>query len=168
MHPGLAEEFEKLALISASPVPVLLGGESGVGKEVVAAALHWHVQVEGLTVDRADVRGRSQRPHGFGVEALQGAFTLWNQQADRAVVITAELLDISVGSPEAPVRGSGVFVGGHGDWNGKADGGTPRVSTLRTGRVVTDGRIPAGTPDLITVQAAVGESVTLKCTTCRR
>ncbi len=108
-----------------------------------------HVQVEGLTIDRADVRGRSERPHGFGVEALQGAFTLWNRQADQAVVITAELLDISVGSPEAPVRGSGVFVGGHGDWNGKADGGTLRVSTLRTGRVVTDGRIPAGTPDLI-------------------
>jgi hypothetical protein len=123
-----------------------------------------HVQVEGLTIDRADVRGRSQRPHGFGVEALQGAFTLWNQQADRDVVITAELLDISAGSPEAPVRGSGVFVGGHGDWNGKADGGTLRVSTLRTGPVVTDGRIPAGTPDLISggvfvISGAVVENV---------
>ncbi|MEU1791906.1 hypothetical protein ABZ553_39740 [Streptomyces sparsogenes] len=108
-----------------------------------------HVQVEGLTVEAADVRGRVERPHGFGVDALQGAFTLWNQQPDSAVEITAELLDVAAGSTDRPVRGSGVFVGGHGDWNGAADGGTVRVSMLRTGEIHTDGGIPAGTPDLI-------------------
>jgi hypothetical protein len=108
-----------------------------------------HVLVDGLTIDRADVRGRSERPHGFGVEALQGAFTLWNRQADPDVVITAELLNISAGSADAPVRGSGVFVGGHGNRDGMADGGTVRVTTLRTGEIHADGRIPPGTPDLI-------------------
>jgi hypothetical protein len=108
-----------------------------------------HVLVRGLHVARADVRGRMRRPHGFGVDALQGAFTLWNRQADPAVVITAELLDISAGSAEAPVRGSGVFVGGHGDWNGKGDGGTLRVSALSTGDITSDGGIASGTPDLI-------------------
>lgn len=108
-----------------------------------------HVQVEGLTVLSADVRGRAERPRGFGVEALQGAFTLWNRQRARDVVLTAELLDISAGSAARPVRGSGVFVGGHGDWNGAPDGGSVQVSTLRTGEVHTDGGIPAGTPDLI-------------------
>ncbi|MGA7172946.1 MAG: hypothetical protein WBR23_01365 [Candidatus Dormiibacterota bacterium] len=108
-----------------------------------------HLQVEGLRIDSADVRGRVDRPRGFGVEALQGAFTLWNQQPDAAVRITAELLDISVGSLQAPIRGSGVFVGGHGDWNGIGDGGTTKISLLRTGEIHTDGGIPAGTPDLI-------------------
>ena len=108
-----------------------------------------HLQVERLTIDRADVRGRVERPRGFGVEALQGAFTLWNRQADGAVVLTAELLDISVGSADSPVHGSGVFVGGHGNWDGGADGGTVLVSMLRTGEVHADGRIPSGTPDLI-------------------
>lgn len=108
-----------------------------------------HVQVEGLTVERADVRGRVDRPHGFGVEALQGAFTLWNRQADPDVVITAELLDISVGSAASPVRGSGVFVGGHGNWDGAGDGGTVTVPLLRTGEIHTHGGIPVGTPDLI-------------------
>ncbi|MDI3403284.1 hypothetical protein [Streptomyces cavernicola] len=108
-----------------------------------------HVQVAGLAVEAADVRGRMERPHGFGVDALQGAFTLWNQQPDSAVEITAELLDVAAGSADRPVRGSGVFVGGHGDWNGAADGGTVRVSMLRTGEIHTDGGIPAGTPDLI-------------------
>lgn len=108
-----------------------------------------HVRVEGLTVEAADVRGRAERPHGFGVDALQGAFTLWNQQPDSAVEITAELLDVAAGSAGRPVRGSGVFVGGHGDRDGAADGGTVRVPLLRTGEIHTDGGIPAGTPDLI-------------------
>lgn len=57
-----------------------------------------HVHVEGLQIDRADVRGRSRRPHGFGVEALQGALTVWNLQPDPAVIITAQL-------PSAPTGG---------------------------------------------------------------
>jgi hypothetical protein len=77
-----------------------------------------HVRVDGLTVAAAEVRGRVERPPGFGVDALQGGFTLWNQQPDPAVEITAELLDLAAGDTEHPVRGSGVFVGGHGDWNG--------------------------------------------------
>lgn len=108
-----------------------------------------HVAVNGLVVEAADVRGRVERPHDFGVDALQGAFTLWNQQSDPAVEITAELLGLSAGSADRPVRGSGVFVGGHCDWDGAADGGTMRVSMLRTGEIHTDGGIPAGTPDLI-------------------
>jgi len=46
------------------------------------------------------------------------------------------------------VRGSGVVVGGHGDWDGHGDGGTLRISSLRTGAVHTDGGVPTGTPDL--------------------
>jgi hypothetical protein len=108
-----------------------------------------HVQIEGLTVLAADVRGRPLRPHGFGVEALQGALTVWNRQPDPVVTITAEVLDVAVGSPEEPVRGSGVFVAGHGDWAGRADGGILSVGQLRTGEIYTDGGIPEGTPDLI-------------------
>jgi hypothetical protein len=123
-----------------------------------------HVVVDGLHVERADVRGRAVRPHGFGVEALQGGFTLWNRQADDSVAITADLRGISAGSPDSPVRGSGVFVGGHGDWDGHGDGGTLRVSSLRTGEIHTDGGIPAGTPDLISggvfvISGAVVEEV---------
>jgi len=108
-----------------------------------------HVEVDGLVVASADVRGRPDRPHGFGVDALQGAFTLWNRQPDPAVRITARLTGISAGSADEPVRGSGVFVAGHGDWSGQADGGRVDVDTLRTGPIVTDGGIEPGTPDLI-------------------
>lgn len=108
-----------------------------------------HVQAENVRVITADVRGRFHRPHGFGVDALQGGFTLWNRQADPEVKLTAELLDISAGTEAEPVYGSGIFVGGHGDQDGHGDGGTVHVTQLRTGEVHTDGAIPAGTPDLI-------------------
>jgi hypothetical protein len=108
-----------------------------------------HVEVDGLVVASADVRGRADRPHGFGVDALPGAFTLWNRQPDPAVVITARLDGISTGSLDAPVRGSGVFVAGHGDRAGTAEGGRVEADLLRTGPIVTNGGIEPGTPDLI-------------------
>jgi hypothetical protein len=108
-----------------------------------------HVHVDGLVVASADVRGRPDRQHGFGVDALQGAFTLWNRQPDPSVRITASLTGLSAGTTDSPVRGSGIVVAGHGDWSGRADGGTVEIDLLRTGPVVTDGGIEPGTPDLI-------------------
>lgn len=95
-----------------------------------------HIGIDGLTVETADVRGRATRPRGFGVERLQGAVTIWNRQADPAVTVSAELLDVSAGTSDEPVAGSGVLVGGHGDWSGKPDGGTVRVSRMTTGEIV--------------------------------
>jgi hypothetical protein len=108
-----------------------------------------HVEVDGLAVASADLRGRADRPHGFGVDAMQGGFTLWNRQPDPAVRITASLKGITAGATESPIRGSGVFVAGHGDRARGADGGLVDVDMLRTGPVITDGGIGPGTPDLI-------------------
>lgn len=107
------------------------------------------ISAENVWVESADVRGRFDRPHGFGVDALQGAFTVWNRQADPAVRINARLTNISVGTDTSPVRGSGVFVGGHGDRSGHGDGGSLEIDLLTTGDIFTDGGIPSGTPDLI-------------------
>ncbi|HET7787436.1 MAG TPA: sigma 54-interacting transcriptional regulator [Myxococcales bacterium] len=40
LSPSFAEELERLRAVAASRVPVLLRGESGAGKEVLAAAIH--------------------------------------------------------------------------------------------------------------------------------
>ncbi|MEU3607041.1 hypothetical protein AB0E83_16570 [Streptomyces sp. NPDC035033] len=40
-----------------------------------------HVAAADVVVEAADVRGRVQRPHGFGADALQGGFTWWNPMA---------------------------------------------------------------------------------------
>jgi hypothetical protein len=57
------------------------------------------VRVAGLKVLSADVRGRVTRPRGFGVEAMQGAFTLWNLQPDAKVTIAAARAVAGCASP---------------------------------------------------------------------
>jgi hypothetical protein len=104
-----------------------------------------HVQVQNLDIVAADSRSAAERPNGFGVFVIQGAFTLWNLQPDPEKQITADIAGLSVGRANAPVLGSGVFVGGYG-----ANGGSLRVQQLITGPVYSDGRIKPGTPDLIT------------------
>ena len=103
-----------------------------------------HVAADGIDIVAADARAFDERPAGFGVEVVPGAFTLWNQQSDPSVRITAELLRISAGRPGAPVRGGGVFVAGGGE-----EGGRLEITTLETGEVHSDGGIAVGTADRI-------------------
>lgn len=104
-----------------------------------------HVDVDGLDIVAADARAEKERPHGYGVYVLHGAFTLWNMQADESVVVSADLVGLSAGRDGAPVRGSGIFVSGAGD-----KGGRLNVRRLETDAVYSDGGIAAGTPDQIT------------------
>lgn len=108
-----------------------------------------HVEVDGLDIVAADALNMNDRPfkgkpQGYGVFVVQGAFTLWNLQADESVTLTADLKGLCAGRPGAPVLGSGIFVSGAGD-----TGGRLLVSRLETGAIFSDGRIPKGTPDLI-------------------
>ena len=104
-----------------------------------------HVEAHDVDILAGDARGYDERPKGFGVEVIPGAFTLWNQQSDPAVTITADLTGLSAGRAGAPVRGSGIFVSGAGDVGGRLV-----VRRLETGAVYSDGGIAPGTPDRIT------------------
>lgn len=104
-----------------------------------------HVEAHNIDISAADARGYEERPKGYGVEVIPGAFTLWNQQGDRAVTVTADLTGLAVGRAGAPVRGSGIFVSGAGD-----AGGRLVARRLETAAVYSDGGIAPGTPDRIT------------------
>ncbi|KAB2666665.1 hypothetical protein F9K91_05675 [Brucella tritici] len=104
-----------------------------------------HVEVDGLDIIAADARAETDRPKGYGVYVLQGAFTLWNMHADESIIISANLVGLSAGRDGAPVRGSGIFVSGGGDQAGRL-----AVRSLETDAVYSDGGIKAGTPDQIT------------------
>ena len=103
-----------------------------------------HVEMDGVDIVAADASGFDERPSGYGVEVVPGALTLWNRQADAEVAITADLVGLTLGRAGAPVRGSGVFVGGAGDV-----GGRMLVRRLETGAVFSDGGIAPGTADRI-------------------
>ena len=104
-----------------------------------------HVDVDGLDIVAADARGEKERPHGYGVYVINGAFTLWNMQQDTSVVVSADLVGLSAGRDGAPVRGSGIFVSGGGDKAGRLN-----VRRLETDAVYSDGGIAPGTADQIT------------------
>jgi hypothetical protein len=104
-----------------------------------------HVEAHSIDIVAADARGYQERPKGYGVEVIPGAFTLWNQHSDRAVTMTADLTALMVGRAGAPVLGSGIFVGGAGD-----AGGRLIARRVETGAVYNDGGIAPGTPDRIT------------------
>jgi len=103
-----------------------------------------HVEARDVDIMAADARGYDERPKGYGVEVIPGGFTLWNQQDDPAVTITADLSGLTAGRAGAPVRGSGIFVSGGGD-----GGGRLVARRLETGAVYSDGGIAPGTPDRI-------------------
>jgi hypothetical protein len=74
-----------------------------------------HIDAHNIDILAADGRGYEERPRGYGVEVVPGAFTLWNQHDDPAITITADLTGLSAGRAGAPVRGSGTFVSGNGN-----------------------------------------------------
>jgi hypothetical protein len=118
-----------------------------------------HVEAEDIDILAADARGYGERPNGYGVEVIPGAFMLWNQQSDPGVTITADLIGLKAGRAGAPVRGSGVFVSGAGE-----TGGRLIVRRLETEAVYSEGGIARGTPDRISggvfvVSGAFVESV---------
>ena len=104
-----------------------------------------HVIAQNVEVIEADIRERQDRPKGFGVYVLQGAFTLWNQQTDSNVTITAHLTGLKAGSEENPVQGCGIFVSGAGDVGGRLV-----VDLLETAEIHSNGGIKQGTADVIT------------------
>jgi len=102
------------------------------------------VEVHGIDIVSADSRAYDVRPKGYGVEVVPGAFTLWNQQLDSTVTITADLTGLSAGRPDAPVRGSGIFISGASD-----TGGRLIVNRLETDAIYSNGGIVQGTADRI-------------------
>lgn len=103
-----------------------------------------HVEAHNIEIVAADARAYDVRPKAYGVEVIPGVFTVWNQQPDPAICITANLTGLSAGRQNSPVRGSGILLSGGGD-----DGGRLMVRHLQTGAVYSDAGIAEGTPNRI-------------------
>jgi len=108
-----------------------------------------------------DARAYNEQPQKYGVNVLQGAFTVYNFNSDPQSQLNATLTNISVGSANAPVLGSGIFVSGFSDTGGRIE-----VDTLTCGSVHSTGLLTFGTADFITggVFVLAGAHVTsLEC-----
>jgi hypothetical protein len=101
--------------------------------------------VDTLHVAACDCRRYSEQPQKYGVNVYQGALTVYNFNGDANSTIRASLTDVTAGSRNAPVIGSGVFVSGFSD-----NGGWVELEKLTTGAVYSNGMLPYGTADIIT------------------
>lgn len=101
--------------------------------------------VDGLHIAACDSRRYSEQPQKYGVNVYQGALTVYNFNGDVRSRLNASLRNVTVGTKNAPVLGSGIFVSGFGD-----QGGSVELDTLTTGEVHSTGMLPYGTADIIT------------------
>jgi len=125
--------FEDLTVVGQIGLVARVGTEKG------------RVEARNIHVGFADARRFLEQPQKYGVNVLQGAFTLFNQNGSTSSKLTATLENISAGSASTPVMGSGIFVGGFGD-----TGGTLDIDQLTTGEVHSTGMLPFGVADYIT------------------
>ena len=103
------------------------------------------IVADNIHVAACDARPYAEQPQKYGVNVLQGAFTLYNFNGNATSKISATLTNISVGAKNAPVLGSGIFISGFGD-----SGGFVEVEKLTTRAVYSHGLLTAGTADFIT------------------
>lgn len=116
-----------------------------VGLILRAGSEQANIVAENVHVGACDARFFTEQPQKYGVNVLQGAFTLYNFSGDPVSKIYATLTNISVGAKKLPVLGSGIFISGFGDL-----GGSVEIEKLTTGAVYSHGLLTAGTADVIT------------------
>lgn len=108
------------------------------------------LEVDNLHIVSSDSRKYLEQPQKYGVNALQGALTIYNTSTDVDSMVECSLSNISIGLKNAPVVGSGIFVGGGGDAGGRLS-----VDKIHTLEVHSTGFIPFGVSDIITAAVFV-------------
>lgn len=143
--------------------------------------IHGRLHLESSTVMTADLilndiqlydsdsTSDPHRPSGYGVEVAPGALTIYNRCTDPKSHWTLSAENLSGGTQEMPLKGSGIFIFGgmtvlaNADPQGRpapsSPGGTIDLKLLTTGEIHTNGSIPAGVGNLITGGIFVGSGV---------
>lgn len=161
---GLSDDTDDLGTLEISDL-----GTVGRFHLEASQAKSGHLKLSNIHVERADAAIAAHRPAGFGVEVLLGGIAVYNFSKDCSSRWTLEARNLSGGSREHPLRGSGVFIFGGWFIPDNADpskapaptqeGGTIEVKLLTTGEIHANGDIPKGTSNLITGGVFIGSGV---------
>mgnify|MGYP000025125568 FL=1 len=104
-----------------------------------------HVETHRVHVRAADTRTYPEQPQKYGVNVFQGAFTLYNFNADTESRVTADISDLNIGQEGQPVIGSGIFISGFNDFGGQVE-----INTMTIKNVYSTGLLPQGVANIIT------------------
>lgn len=115
------------------------------------------VKIENIDIVSSDSRNYPQRPMKYGVNVYQGALTIYNYNPDKESLINVDIDGIKLGRKNAPVIGTGVFIGGLNDDTGRIE-----ANNLVTDDIYTNGMIPTGQPNLITAAIFIVQSTIAK------
>ncbi len=94
-------------------------------------AYRGELDLHDIHVAAADARSAPHRPAGFGVQVLAGGITVYNRSTDPASRWRLAARNLSGGSRERPLRGSGVFIFGGATPPAKAEPGSARPPPRR-------------------------------------
>ena len=103
------------------------------------------INVNNLDIIAANTCHYLEQPQKYGVNVLQGAFTVYNFNSDADSLIELNIEGLTIGRENAPVIGSGMFISGFGD-----QGGRVLSNKIITQAVYSNGKIPYGVANLIT------------------
>ena len=169
---GFTDETEDLGTITVSDIRT-------VGRFHLEAqnALKGDIKLANIHVAQADARMCAHRPQGFGVEVLMGGLTVYNSSKKSQSRWNLQAQQLSGGSKEHPLRGSGIFIFG-GDYIAPGTdpstapgpdtlGGQIHLTDLTTGPVFSDGGIPAGVGNLITAGVFIGSGTIAEHVHCQ-
>ena len=124
-------KLERLNVVGC--IGLIAEGNAGPGDAVTVKDVH---------IAEADARNLTKGPVGFGVEIVPAAFTLLNRRTSPDSRIQAEVSNISAGSSEKPIQGTGILFGG-------TPGGGEISCFLETGTIHSNSGLPPGTADRI-------------------
>ncbi|MEG0949630.1 MAG: hypothetical protein RR212_06560 [Bacteroidales bacterium] len=109
-----------------------------------------HIDASFVHVKEANTAQIPDRPNRFGVDMMQGAFTIWNK-SENHMEIEVDISHFSCGSETKPILGSGLVICGTEEQMGHV-----RVNVLSCGHIYTKGEIGKGVADLVCAGIGIG------------
>lgn len=108
-----------------------------------------HIDASFVHVKHAATMQLLDRPNRFGVDMLQGAFTIWNKSENNCE-IDVDISHFSCGGETTPINGSGLVIAGTEEQMGRV-----KVNVLSCGHIYTKGEIGKGVADLVGAGIAI-------------
>lgn len=115
------------------------------------------IEASFIHVAFASLMQLKDRPNRFGVDMVQGAFTIWNKRDEMNIEIETDITHFSCGSAAKPINGSGLVLCGFQEKMGSL-----KATVISCGDIYTKGEIGKGTSDLVAAGICVGYEVVLR------